>query len=71
MTHLIRTQGCTPTYYKPEEDKVMFGDHIACLFWGPDCQNAAWFSVDPGYMINTGDPVRHLHGHGEHAARGV
>ena len=32
MTHLIRTQNYTPTYYKPEEDKVL-GDHIARFFW--------------------------------------
>ena len=32
MTHLIRTQGYTPTYFKPEDDKVVLGDHIACFF---------------------------------------
>ena len=37
MTHLIRTQNYTPTYYKPEEDKVVLGDHVARFFWGPYC----------------------------------
>ena len=71
MTHLIRTQGYTPTYFKSEDDKVVLGDHIACFFWGTDCQNAAWLSVNPRYVVHTGDPVCDRHGRGEHSARGV
>ena len=32
MTHLIRTIGCTPRYYKPSKDKVILIDHIARMF---------------------------------------
>ena len=31
-THLIRTKGYTPTYFKPEDDKVVLRDHIAHFF---------------------------------------
>ena len=32
MTHIIRSQVYTPTYYKPEEDDVVLGNHIAGFF---------------------------------------
>ena len=33
MTHLIRTIGYTTRYYKPGDDKVILGDHVARM-WG-------------------------------------
>ena len=71
MTHLIQTRGYILTYFKPEDDIVVLCDHIACFFLGTYCQHATLISVDPGYVVRTGDPVHHCHDRGEHAMRGM
>ena len=44
MTHIIPTSGYKPRYYKPGEDKVILGDHVARMF---GVQHARMFRGHP------------------------